>query len=149
MKKLFQKNRGGVGSDPPPRRWRVKDSHYDPLNYRPVSLASICCKTMERIIVKHIHNYHESNGILCDHQFGFRSGRSVMEQLLLVSCLMIYRQMSMRGRQWTWCCSTLQKLLMLCVFFFFNVLLQQLQLLGIDGQLLSWISSFLSEFRQT
>ena len=35
-------------------------SRYDPLNYRPVSLTSVCCKTMERLVVNHLVNYLES-----------------------------------------------------------------------------------------
>ena len=73
-----------------------KGSLYDLLNYRPVSLTSVCCKTLERIVAKHIHEYLESNAILSDHQFGFRPGRSVMEQLLLTT---MYRPILTRVRQ--------------------------------------------------
>ena len=58
-------------------------SRCSPSNYRPVSLTSICCKTMERIVVKHIEHFLESNDLLADRQFGFRKGRSTEDQLLL------------------------------------------------------------------
>ena len=117
-----------------------KGSRYDPLNYRPVSLTSVCCKTLERIVTKHIHEYLESNAILSDHQFGFRPGRSVVEQLLLV-----YNDVSSN----TDAGQTVDLVLfdyskafdVVC----HNVLLEKLQLIGIDNRLLEWISSFLSD----
>ena len=117
-----------------------KGSRYDPLNYRPVSLTSICCKTMERIIVKHLYEYLELNGILSNHQFGFRPGRSVMEQLLLV-----YDDISTNvdaGRTVDLVLFDYSKAFdVVC----HKILIDKLQLLGIDGQLLSWISSFLTD----
>ena len=55
----------------------------DPLNYRPVSLTSVVCKVMEKVIVRRLYEYLEENLILNDNQFGFRQGRSTSEQLLL------------------------------------------------------------------
>ena len=61
-------------------------SRCSPLNYRPISLTSVCCKSMERIVAGHIENYLEANGLLECGQFGFRKGRSTEDQLLLVYC---------------------------------------------------------------
>ena len=61
-----------------------KGSRYDTLNYRPISLTSVPCKCLERIICQQLTAYLEDNSILTDHQFGFRAGRSTMDQLLLV-----------------------------------------------------------------
>ena len=58
-------------------------SRSNPLNYRPVSLTSACCKSLERIIVSQLTEYLEANGLLSGNQFGFRKGRSVEDQLLL------------------------------------------------------------------
>ena len=79
-------NTGEVPSD-----WRdafvtpifKKRERYDPAKYRPVSLICISCKVLEHIIVSHVMNHLENNGILCDHQQGFRSGRSCETQLLV------------------------------------------------------------------
>lgn len=54
-----------------------KGKQCDPLNYRPVSLTSVCCKILERIIAVALYEYLETNSILNDDQFGFRPGRSV------------------------------------------------------------------------
>jgi hypothetical protein len=51
-------------------------------NYRPVSLTSICCKIMERLIRNHMIDFLETNKFLSNDQHGFRSGRSCTTQLL-------------------------------------------------------------------
>ena len=48
-----------------------KGLNTDPMNYRPVSLTSVCCKMLERIIVEQLNQYLEENLILTDSQFGF------------------------------------------------------------------------------
>ena len=55
----------------------------DPKNYRPISLTSIICKTMEHIICSHLMHHLDSHNILLDTQFGFRSYHSCESQLLL------------------------------------------------------------------
>ena len=55
----------------------------DALNYRPVSLTSVCCKVMERVLYCHIVKHLDENGIISEKQFGFRKGRSTEDQLLL------------------------------------------------------------------
>ena len=54
------------------------------LNYRPVSLMSVCCKVMERMLTAHIVEYLETNDLLSTRQFGFRADRSTENQLLLM-----------------------------------------------------------------
>ncbi len=56
--------------------------HSDPLNYRPISLTSVCCKSFERIVVSKLTAYLEDRQLLSPYQSGFRSGRSVSDQLL-------------------------------------------------------------------
>lgn len=56
-----------------------------PENYRPISLTSICCKTMEHIIYSSIMNHLNENDILSDVQHGFRSNRSCETQLLITT----------------------------------------------------------------
>ena len=54
------------------------------LNYRPVSMTSTTCKVMERLLVDHVVKYLEENSLLAHGQFGFRQGRGVEDQLLLM-----------------------------------------------------------------
>ena len=73
-----------------PKDWRhalvspvfKKGEHYEPINYRPVSLTSIPCKVMEHILVSNIMSHLEHQNILCKQQHGFRSGHSCETQLL-------------------------------------------------------------------
>nr|VZI03794.1 unnamed protein product [Spirometra erinaceieuropaei] len=51
-------------------------------HYRPVSLTSICCKIMEKIIKKALVQFLEQHHLLSDAQHGFRRGRSCLTNLL-------------------------------------------------------------------
>ena len=53
------------------------------VNYRPVSLTSICCKLQEHIVHHSIMNHLDSLHILNDAQHGFRKRRSCETQLVL------------------------------------------------------------------
>ena len=48
----------------------------DTKNYRPISLTSVVCKTMEHVIVSQLTKYLEMNSILTNNQFGFREHHS-------------------------------------------------------------------------
>ena len=45
-------------------------------NYRPISLLPILSKILEKLVYNQLVSYLESNNLLSDHQFGFRSKRS-------------------------------------------------------------------------
>ncbi|CAG2224961.1 unnamed protein product [Mytilus edulis] len=51
-------------------------------NYRPVSLTSVVCKIMEKIIREHIISYMKENKLFSNKQYGFISERSTSLQLL-------------------------------------------------------------------
>lgn len=67
-----------------PESWKVanvqpvpkKGSRADPANYRPISVTSILCKSMERVLNGRLMAYLESNDLLSDQQYGFRRNRS-------------------------------------------------------------------------
>ena len=50
-------------------------------NYRPVSFPSICGKIFERILYNHLFLYLESNDLLTPHQSGFHPNGSCIYQL--------------------------------------------------------------------
>ena len=56
--------------------------HSNPSNYRPISLTSVCSKSLERIIVSKLYDYLYDNDLISPQQFGFRAGLSVCDQLL-------------------------------------------------------------------
>jgi hypothetical protein len=53
-------------------------------NYRPVSLTSVVCKLLEKIIREHIIKNMKVNKLFSKKQFGFISRRSTSLQLLEV-----------------------------------------------------------------
>ena len=61
-----------------------KGDKTEPGNYRPVSLTSVICKTMEQLVRETIVKHMSANKLLCNKQFGFISGRSTALQLLKV-----------------------------------------------------------------
>jgi hypothetical protein len=73
-----------------PDDWRManvtaifkKGDRQSPSNYRPISLTSVVCKTIERLIREHLVNHLEDNGLIHDTQHGFRRKRSCLTNLL-------------------------------------------------------------------
>ena len=59
-----------------------KGSHYDPGNYRPISLLQTCYKLYARLIAARL--YAGSEPHLRDNQYGFRAGRSTNDAVFLV-----------------------------------------------------------------
>ena len=53
-------------------------------NYRPISLLPVISKLLEKIIYIRLNRHLNINDILCDNQFGFRSGRSTYMPLVLL-----------------------------------------------------------------
>ena len=61
----------------------MKGDRVDPANHRPISLMSHNCKILESMICDAIYDHLQINNMLCNEQFGFRSGRSGNLQLLV------------------------------------------------------------------
>ena len=131
-----------------PDEWKIsevvpifkKGSRSAALNYRPISLTSVCCKTMERIVADHLYAYLENNSLLSREQYGFRRGRTVDEQLILTYDFVT------RGLD--------QHNIVDVILFDFakafdvvnhHILIQKLRCIGVGGILLDWISSFLQD----
>ena len=110
-----------------------------PQNYRPVSLTSVICKTLESIIRDEIINHMNENNLFSPKQFGFLFGRSTVLQLIKV--LDIWTQILDQGG----CIDIIY-----CDFMKafdkvpHNRLLYKLQNYGISGKILGWITSFLT-----
>ena len=55
---------------------------HSPGNYRPVTITSILCRLLEKIVKKRVTDHVVENDIMSDDQHGFRSKRSCMTNLL-------------------------------------------------------------------
>lgn len=51
-------------------------------NYRPISVLPCFSKVLEKIMYKRLISYIEKNGILSDHQYGFRSKNSTNHAII-------------------------------------------------------------------
>ena len=134
-----------------PERWKKGtvtplhkgEDRHEAQNYRPVSITSVLCRIMERILKKSILRHICDNNILIDEQHGFVSGRSCLSNLLmnLEELTSIYDE----GDPVDEIFLDLQKA-------FDTVphqrLLYKLRKVGIQGELLEWIRSFLTGRKQ-
>jgi len=114
-------------------------SRLDPRNYRPVSLTSVCCKVMERIVVEELMDYLETHGILSDRQFGFRKARSTEDQLLLVYSEIV--RLVDAGYVVDQAFLDFSKAFDVVSH---HVLLDKLLSIGVSSQLVGWIGAFLT-----
>ncbi len=62
--------------------FKNKGSKHQATNYRPVSLTSVPCKILEKIIRKKIMEHMNNNGFFTSFQHGFLEGRSCVTNLL-------------------------------------------------------------------
>ena len=114
-----------------------------PGNYRPVSLTSIICKIMETFIKNILNQHLINNNILSEHQFGFVSGRSTITQLIVTLN--------------EWLFSLDNDISVDAAYMDFRKafdtvphkrLLNKLKGYNINGPVLNWIESFLSDRQQ-
>ena len=59
-----------------------KGSRQEAGNYRPISLTSVICKKMERLIKERLSTHLETNNLIGDSQHGFRNKRSCLTSLI-------------------------------------------------------------------
>ena len=82
--------RKSIATGEVPSQWKIatvtpvfkKGDKANPANYRPVSLTSIVCKLLERIICEDVLKHLEANNLICDQQHGFIRGKSTITNLL-------------------------------------------------------------------
>ena len=112
-------------------------------NYRPVSLTSIVCKTLESIIRDDIISHMKDNKLFSDKQYGFINGRSTTLQLLKI--LDDWTKILDEG-------GTVDVIYLDFMKAFDTVahlrLLIKAESYGIVGELLTWIENFLTNRKQ-
>ena len=120
-----------------------KGSRSDPGNYRPISITSVLSKVMESFVRDAIVTHMMNNNLFCDEQHGFVPGRDCMTQLLL--CLEEWTDMLEKREVFDVIYTDFSKAF---DSFPHTRLLTNLQGLGIKGDVLFWIKSFLTKRTQ-
>ena len=145
---LFQKS---IDTGEVPSQWKTADitpifkkgEKHQAANYRPVSLTAITSKLLEHIVAKTIMSHLETNRILTDSQHGFRSKRSCETQLL--NFTQELTKGIAEGHQYDVNVMDFSKA-------FDKVphqrLLRKASHLGVTGNLLKWLDSFLRDRTQ-
>ncbi|KAA3676029.1 uncharacterized protein DEA37_0011181 [Paragonimus westermani] len=117
--------------------FKVGDRH-SPASYRPISLTSIPCKIMERLLKRAILNHFLSNNLFSSTQHGFLPNRSCITNML------IFMDSLTEAKD--------NGLISDAIFFDFakafdrvphGPLKHKLEAYGIQGEVLRWIASFL------
>ena len=120
-----------------------KGDKSDPGNYRPVSLTPIICRIFESFVRDSLYNHLIDTDLLSSKQFGFCKGRSCVTQLLVT----IH----------SWMKSMDNKKAVDAIYLDFSKafdtvphkrLLHKLNSYGIQGNILNWITDFLSDRTQ-
>jgi len=113
------------------------------INYRPISLTSVVCRVMEKIICNAMSSFLHSNNLISPDQHGFLSRRSTVTQLLEAT-FDWYSSINAGN-----CVDVIyidyQKAFDSCSH---PKLLKKLLSYGINGRLHTWISSFLADRSQ-
>ena len=115
-----------------------KGNRHQAVNYRPVSLTPVLSKMLEHIICSNLHSHLQSNNILTSLNHGFRRGHSCETQLALtvndlVTNLDKKNQTDVLILDFSKAFDTVPH----------ERLLLKLDAYGVQGQLHSWIRSFL------
>ena len=130
-----------------PLKWRnayvyavfKKGKKSDPANYRPISLTCITSKILEHIIHSHVMKHLQMNNILTDSQHGFKAKRSTE---------FICRSTNSLDK-----CKSVHAVVLDFAKAFDKVphrrLLAKLQYYEIQGKLLCWFESFLTQRSQS
>ena len=115
-----------------------------PASYRPVALTSICCKLLERIIMKKLYNYFTCKNLFCIDQHGFIKGKSTLTNL--ISTMNDINELLDRRK-------TNVDIIYLDLAKAFDTvshckIIAKLKQYGIGGNVLNWINHFLIDRKQ-
>ena len=119
------------------------DSRAKPENYRPIALTSHVIKIFEKLIVRNITNFLETNNKMNENQHGFREGRSCLSQLLshheqIIAALENSKNIDVIYLDFSKAFDKVDH----------GVLLHKLRNLGVTGRLGVWIHNFLKNRTQ-
>jgi len=123
--------------------YKSKGSRLDPSNYRPISITSVPCKIMEKLIRNSITLHLKSNDLISPRQHGFVSNKACNTNLLESNDLLTKLAST----------KTPADIVFLDFAKAFDkvshpLLILKLKKYGLDGNLIKWITAFLTNRRQ-
>ena len=135
-----------------PKIWKIaqvtpvyknKGNAEDVNNYRPISVTSVVCKLLEKIIVKHIHNYLVENKILYQFQSGFQAGDSTTNQLVEIYNTIVSNLDKGKDVRFVFCdiSKAFDRV-------WHKGLIYKLSLFGIPHQISNWVENYLLDRKQ-
>jgi len=120
-----------------------KGSKTDRGNFRPLQMLSLPSKLLEGLVCERLDKFTTDTGQLNDNQWGFRQGRSTEETLIYLTE--------------TWKTAIDNRKVVGVVFIDFqkafdtvshDVLIHRLQAMGLSGDILEWLTSYLKDRKQ-
>ena len=149
LTKLFNTS---LSSGTLPKIWKIahvtpvyknKGNAEDVNNYRPISVTSGVCKLLEKIIVKHIHNYLVENKILYQFQSGFQAGDSTTNQLVEIYNTIVSNLDKGKDVRFVFCdiSKAFDRV-------WHKGLIYKLSLFGIPHQISNWVENYLLDRKQ-
>jgi hypothetical protein len=121
-----------------------KDSTLKPENYRPVAILSPLSKVLEKAIYEQIYGYFSRNHLFDPALHGYRGGRSTMTALLTMYDKWV--KAASKGQ--------ISGVVLVDLSAAFDlvspdILVQKLRIYGLKEDIISWISSYLSDRYQS
>ena len=115
----------------------------DPGNFRPISMLSCVGKILEKWIKIHLTIYLETNKLICNEQYGFRSSRGVDQAMFeLTGDLFQLRDNRKKGIllfcDLSKCFDTIDR----------KILLRRMEKIGVRNGALKWFTSYLTNRKQ-
>ena len=120
-----------------------KGNPHSSQNYRPISVTSIVCNIMEKVIFKRLFNYMKANNILSKCQSGFLPNDSTVNQLIEMYHNIISNMDRGRDVRFVFCdvSKAFDKV-------WHKGLIFKHKFTGVNEQLIAWIESYLSDRQQ-
>jgi hypothetical protein len=123
--------------------YKNKGSAQEINNYRPISVTSVLCKVLERIIVKHLYNYVLDHDIIFKYQSGFQPNDSTTNQLIEI-CNTVISSMD-KGNDVRFIFCDISKAFDRV---WHNDILYKLRNYGISDQIIKWVENYLTNRSQ-
>ena len=134
-----------------PQKWKIATvvplfkggNQKDVGNYRPISLLPLPGKLLERIVHNKLSRYLELNELLCDEQCGFRKERSTVHSIVSLTNSLLNAINNSET-----CIAVFIDLKKAFDTINHGILLKKLEYMGIKGDLLLWITTYLHDRSQ-